>query len=256
MRTSPPTFSRRQLTVSLSALLLGAALPTMPALAQGGPAPIEGQQYRKLKSRVPTSAGDKKIEIVEFFWYGCPHCSALEPALEAWLKTAPADVSFKRVHVNFGTAAAPDKRTDTHQRLFFTLEAMGLGATQNAAVFNAIHGDRKPLNSRDSVIEWAKSRNLDIAKFTAVFDDGFTLSRKATAARTLQNSYEIDGVPTFAVDGQFITSPSIAGGESQFFSTMAFLLNTVRKNRGPSTPAPATKAEDKKPAKKVVKKAE
>ncbi len=241
--------SRRALSLAVSGFFAGGA---MPAFAQ--PGPQEGQQYRVLKPRNNTTAGDKKIEVLEFFWFGCPHCNSIDPSLEAWLKKAPAEVAFKKVHVSFG------ERTDNHQRLFLTLEALGLNATQNSAVFNAVHADRKNLNTRDGVLDWARSRNLDMAKFTATFDDSFTMSRKMKAATQLQDSYKVDGVPYFAVDGQYITSPSIAGGEAGFYATLDFLINKTRKDRGLSA-TPEKKEESKKdmkdtkkPAAKVVKK--
>jgi protein dithiol oxidoreductase (disulfide-forming) len=230
------SLSRRSLSLAIAGLFAAAALP---ALAQGGPQ--EGQQYRVIKPRIASKVGEKKIEVIEFFWFGCPHCNSLDPSLEAWLKKAPADVSFKRVHIHFGTEAKPDNRTQTHQRLFYVLETLGLNATQNSAVFNAIHADHKQLTSRDGILEWAKSRNLDIAKFTAAYDDGFTLSRKMREASALQEAYKVDGVPYFAVDGQYVTSPSIAGNEAGFYSTLDFLINKTRKDRGPSAPAKAVK---------------
>ena len=251
--TTPLThhlLSRRTLSLALASVFASSALP---AMAQGGPQslPQEGQQYRVLKPRNTTPVGDKKIEVIEFFWFGCPHCNTLDPSLEAWVKKAPADVAFKRVHIHFGTAAAPDKRTETHQRLFYTLEMLGLNATHNSGVFNAIHADRKTLTTRDGILEWAKSRNLDLAKFTAAFDDGFTLSRKMREASALQEAYKVDGVPYFAIDGQYITSPSIAGGEPSFYNTLDFLINKVRKDRGPVAAASKPKLEDKKPIKQV-----
>jgi protein dithiol oxidoreductase (disulfide-forming) len=222
---------------SLSALSLAISFNGTRALAFAQPSASpttsssvksNGQQYQKLDKRVATTAGDKKIEIVEFFWFGCPHCNALDPLLDAWLKKAPADVSFKRVHISFG------ERTDIHQRLFLTLETMGLNATQNGAVFTAIHSDRKKLNTRDDVMEWAKSRNLDLAKFSAIFDDRFTMMRKQAAAAQLQAAYKVEGVPHFGVDGQYITSPSMAKSETGFFNTLDFLIQTVRKDRGGS----------------------
>ena len=237
------TLSRRSLSLAIAGLFAATALPTW---AQGGPQ--EGQQYRVIKPRIATKAGDQKIEVIEFFWFGCPHCNSLDPSLEAWLKKAPADLSFKRVHIHFGTEAKPDSRTQTHQRLFYVLEILGLNAAQNSAVFNAIHADRKQLTTRDGILEWAKSRNLDMAKFTAAYDDGFTLSRKMREASTLQEAYKVDGVPYFAVDGQYITSPSIAKGEAGFYSTLDFLIAKARKDRGIGSPDKA--AEPKKAVKK------
>lgn len=236
------TLSRRTLALAITGLFATAA---MPSWAQG--APQEGKQYRILKPRIASKAGEKKIEVIEFFWFGCPHCNALDPSLEAWLKKAPADVAFKRVHIHFGTEAKPEARTQTHQRLFYVLEMLGLNAAQNSAVFNAIHADHKQLTTRDGILEWAKSRNLDMAKFTAAYDDGFTLSRKMREASALQEAYKVDGVPYFAVDGQYVTSPSITGSEAGFYGALDFLINKTRKDRGLSSP---DKAEPKKAAKK------
>ncbi len=240
--------TRRTLAAAIAGLSLFAAVP---AMAQN--VPQEGQQYRVIKPRNATAAGEKKIEVIEFFWFGCPHCNALDPSLEAWLKKTPADVAFKRVHINFDAEGASIKRTETHQRLFITLETLGLNAAQNASVFNAIHADKKNLNTRDGVMDWAKSRNLDMAKFAAAYDDAFTMSRKMKAASQLQESYRVDGVPYFAVDGQYVTSPTIARGEGSFYETLDFLINKVRKDRGLSAPSAVAEKPAKAEAKKEAK---
>jgi thiol:disulfide interchange protein DsbA len=245
--------TRRTITLSIAGLFAASSLPVVAQIA-----PQEGKQYRVIQPRISTKAGEKKIEVIEFFWYGCPHCNTLDPSLEAWLKKAPADVSFKRVHIHFGTASAPDKRTETHQRLFYVLETLGLNSAQNSAVFNAIHADRKTLNSREAILDWAKSRHLDMTKFTAAYDDGFTLSRKMREASALQEAYKVDGVPYFAVDGQYITSPSIAGGEPGFYTALDFLIAKVRKDRSPSASLANTneKNQGKKSNDKINKKTE
>lgn len=194
----------------------------MPVIAQT--VPTENKHYYKLETPVPTANSDKKIEVVEFFWFGCPHCSSLNSALETWVKKLPSDVSFKQVHINFGD------RTDVHQRLFLTLEAMGL-TNQIPFVFTDIHANGKRMMTREEVLAWAKSRNLDLAKFTAIFDDRFTMNRKKSLVTQLQTAYKVDGVPHFGVNGQYITSPSIAKGETEFFNTLNFLIQTIRNKR-------------------------
>ncbi|MEN9911679.1 MAG: hypothetical protein RI956_123 [Pseudomonadota bacterium] len=208
-------------SISMASLLLATLLIVNNVSAQTSPPP-EGQ-YRKLETRVATTSAGKKIEVIEFFWFGCAHCNALDPALEVWLKKMPADVSFKRVHVSFG------ERTDIHQRLFLTLEALGLNATQNASVFTEIHAKNKKMTTREEVLAWAQSRNLDMKKFTATFDDRFTMARKQASAAQLQAAYKVDGVPHFGIDGQYITSPSIARSEAGFFNTLEYLIQITRK---------------------------
>src|SRR6218665_3853548 len=112
--------------------VLGLSAVSGLALAQG--APVEGRHYQRLSQPLPTPPG--KVEVLEFFWYGCPHCFAFDPVLEAWVKQLPADVTFRRVHVGFRA------NIKLHQRLFYALEAMGKEAELHARVFNAFHRDR------------------------------------------------------------------------------------------------------------------
>ncbi len=236
-------------SVSMANLVLATLLMINSLSVQASPPP-EGQ-YRKLETRVATASGDKKIEVIEFFWFGCGHCNTLDPVLEVWLKKIPADVSFKRVHINFG------EHTNIHQRLFLTLEALGLNATQNASVFTEIHAKRKKMATREEVLAWAQSRNLDMKKFTAIFDDRFTMARKQAAAAQLQVAYKVDGVPHFGIDGQYITSPSIARSESGFFNTLDYLIQITRKKNSSMTMAAATatvKQAIKKPELKTISK--
>jgi protein dithiol oxidoreductase (disulfide-forming) len=237
-------------SVNMASLLLATLLTTNSVLAQNPPPP-DGQ-YRKLETPVATTSAANKIEVIEFFWFGCGHCNALDPALEAWLKKTPADVSFKRIHVNFG------ERTDIHQRLFLTLEALGLNATQNASVFTEIHAKNKKMTTREEVLAWAQSRNLDMKKFTATFDDRFTMARKQALAAQLQAAYKVDGVPHFGVDGQYITSPGIARSELGFFNTLNYLVQITRKKNNPvtavTTATTTVKQVIKKPESKVISK--
>ncbi|MEY3996910.1 MAG: hypothetical protein RL344_1253 [Pseudomonadota bacterium] len=230
-------------SVTMASLLLATLLTTNSVLAQ---TPPPDGQYRKLETPVATTSAANKIEVIEFFWFGCGHCNALDPALEAWLKKTPADVSFKRIHVSFG------ERTDIHQRLFLTLEALGLNATQNASVFTEIHAKNKKMTTREEVLAWAQSRNLDMKKFTATFDDRFTMARKQAFAAQLQAAYKVDGVPHFGVNGQYITSPSIARSELGFFNTLNYLIQITRKKNNPATAVTTATT----PVKQAIKKTE
>jgi len=139
--------NRRDFSTRFALTTLAGALPGL-ALAQGGP--VEGRHYQKLGTPVPVAAG--KIEVVEFFWYGCPHCFAFEPVVEAWTKQLPADVGFRRSHVAFR------ENTKTHQRSFFALEALGREAEFRPKIFNAIHQQRQQLDTADSMAAfWART---------------------------------------------------------------------------------------------------
>lgn len=194
-------FSALAAVSGLSGLAL--SLPG-PSLAQGGP--VEGRQYQRLSQPLPTAPG--KIEVVEFFWYGCPHCYVFDPVLEAWVKRLPADVAFRRVHVGFNAMIK------LHQRLFFALEAMGKEAELRGRVFNAFHQERLDLSDEKSITALAVRMGLDQAKFTAAFNS-FGVQTKALQASKLSEAYRIDGVPALGIAGRFLTSPSIAGTRGQ-----------------------------------------
>jgi thiol:disulfide interchange protein DsbA len=186
------------------ALLGASSLPVLvpgQASAQGG-TPVEGRQFQRLGQPLPTTAG--KVEVIEFFWYGCPHCFVFDPTLEAWVKQLPADVSFRRLHVGFNAMVK------LHQRMFFALEAMGVEAQVHAGVFSAFHVQRLSLNDEASITAMLVKLGVDAAKFKAAFNS-FGVQTKALQATKLSEDYRIDGVPTLAIGGRFVTSPSMAG---------------------------------------------
>ena len=187
-----------------SAALLGAsALPLLApgsASAQGG-VPAEGRQYQRLGQPLPTAPG--KIEVIEFFWYGCPHCFVFDPTLEAWVKQLPADVTFRRLHVAFNAMVK------LHQRLFFALEAMGVEAQVHSGVFNAFHIQHLDLNDEASITALVGKLGVDTTKFKAAFNS-FGVNTKCLQAAKLSEEYRIDGVPTLAIGGRFVTSPAMA----------------------------------------------
>ncbi|MDY0748859.1 thiol:disulfide interchange protein DsbA/DsbL [Paucibacter sp. R3-3] len=186
-----------------SAALLGASAVSSPLLASAqGAAPVEGRNYQRMGQPLPTPPG--KIEVIEFFWYGCPHCFVFDPTLEAWVKQLPADVSFRRLHVGFNAMVK------LHQKLFFALEAMGVEAQVHAGIFNAFHVQRLNLTDEASITAMVTKLGVDPAKFKAAFNS-FGVQTKAQAATKLSEDYRIDGVPTLAIGGRFTTSPSMAG---------------------------------------------
>lgn len=191
---------RRDFSSALAGVVGGLALPGL-SLAQGGPQ--EGKHYQRLSQPLPTTPG--KIEVVEFFWYGCPHCYAFEPAMEAWIKQLPADVSFRHVHVAFRA------NVKLHQRLFYALEALGKEKELRARVFSAIHRENKGLDSVKSMTEFLTPLGVDATKFTEAYNS-FGVQTKCQQAEKLSEAYRIDGVPALGIGGRFWTSPSMATG--------------------------------------------
>lgn len=222
MQTS---LSRRDLgTLSLGATAILAGLQATPALAQMKP-PEEGLDYIKLDKPAPTEAVKGKVEVVEFFWYGCPHCHAFEPQLEAWLKVLPKDVHFRRSPAAFRPEWVPQ------QHLYFTLEALKLVDALHKKIFYAIHVEKIDLATRNQIMAWIPKQDikgLDMAKFTQTFDS-FNVGSKATRATQLQQAYHVDGVPSLGVAGQFITDGGKAQGMERALKIVNALVNGQRK---------------------------
>jgi thiol:disulfide interchange protein DsbA len=170
------------------------------ALAQGGP--VEGRQYTVLPQPLPTAAG--KIEVVEFFWYGCPHCYAFEPLIEAWAKQLPPDVTFRKAHVAFRA------NVKIHQRMFYALEALGKEAATRPAIFKAMHEQGLALDDAKSQAKFLSPLGVDPAKYQDAYNS-FGVQTKCTQAEKLSEAYRIEGVPAIGVGGRFLTSPSQAG---------------------------------------------
>jgi thiol:disulfide interchange protein DsbA len=200
----------------------GVAGSTLAPLARAQAKPVEGQQYVRLSQPLPVPPGGK-IEVIEFFWYGCPHCNAFEPALDAWQKKLPADVAFRRVPVYFR-----EEPYGPHQRIFFALEAMGLIPTMHRKVFYAIHGERQRLDKPADIAAFMAKNGVDSAKFLDVYNS-FSVQTKARQAKQLAEAYKIDGVPAIGVAGRYYTSGSLAGTTEASLGVADFLIDKVRK---------------------------
>lgn len=189
------------LSPKLIRILAAAALTTTaffsPAIhAQGT------QAYVPINPPLPSDTPGK-IEVLEFFAYTCPHCAAMEPMVEDWAKTKPADVVLKQVPIAFNAGMKP------LQQLYYTLLALDR-PDLHAKVFTAIHGEHKRLIDKKAMGEWAAAQGVDRAKFDSVFDS-FSVQTQVQRANQLAEAYRIEGTPSFAVGGKFMTSPVMAG---------------------------------------------
>lgn len=165
--------------------------------------PQSGVDYRTLDKPQQTDSG-KKVEVTEFFWYSCPHCFALEHDLMAWVKKQGDNIVFKRVPVAFRDSMVPQ------QKLFYTLEAMGKLNDVHQKLFDTIHVQRKRTDTDAEILDFVVKQGIDKQKFLDVYNS-FGVQSKAKRATQLMQAYQIDGVPTLAVDGRYLTSPSIVG---------------------------------------------
>jgi thiol:disulfide interchange protein DsbA len=183
-----------------------------------------GKDYLTLQRPLPTDAGNGKIEVLEFFWYSCPHCNAFEPAFAQWAKAAPKDVVVRRIPVAFREDFAPQ------QRLYFTLEALNLLDTMHDRVFAAIHVQKQLLNSDASVLAWAEKQGVDKAKFSETFKS-FGVASKLKRAVQLQNEFKVEGVPSLGVAGRYYIDGTLAGSMDRALKVAESLINQTRSGK-------------------------
>jgi thiol:disulfide interchange protein DsbA len=195
------TLTRRDFSSRLLGAGLGGVLPAAAAQAQGGP--VEGVHYVRLAQPVPTAVAGK-IEVIEFFWYECPHCNAFEPALDAWSKRLPDDVAFRRVPVWFR-----EEPFSAQQRVFYAIETLGLVPTLHRKVFAAIHNDHFRLRTPEDIAAFALKNGVDPMQFMAAYNS-FAVQTKAQQARQTASAYKIDSVPAMGVHGRYYTNGVLA----------------------------------------------
>ena len=210
-------------TVGLGGVGLGSE-----SLAQSND-PVAGRQYQVLQPPAPAGTAGK-LEVVEFFWYGCPHCYAFEPLLDEWVKRLPSDVLFRRVPVAF--------RQDPfviHQKLYFSLEAMGLIDKLQRKVFDEIHLEqrakgeqRSQLSTLEQINMFLDKQGVDKAQFLSVFNS-FAVNTKLGQAQKLVSTYQLNGVPALGIQSRFLTDGPMAGGMDKALQVTDFLLQKLRK---------------------------
>ncbi len=177
-----------------------------------------GAQFTELKPEQPVESGDR-IEVIEFFWYGCPHCYALEPVLEKWLPKLPADVAFRRV------PAILNQRWAHDAGIFHALDALGVVDKLHRPLFDAIHRDRLRTDESKALGDWLRTRGVDPARFEQTLKS-FGVQAKVRRAAQLSASYKIDGVPALAVHGRYLIG---ARGFEEMLGIADRLIAATRK---------------------------
>lgn len=176
----------------LAAITVALFAVALPAAAQ-----TAGREYVPIE---PAQATDNpaKIEVIEFFSYGCPHCSEFHPTVSKWSAKLPADVAFKRVPVSFGRAQWANL-----SKLYYALEATGDLAKLDGAVFHALHEKGLKLYDDKSIAEWVAAQGADAKKFADAYNS-FGVVSKVKRADQLAQAAKIQGVPALAIDGKFL----------------------------------------------------
>ena len=209
--------SRREFSLAATASALGLSTPTW---AQGA-GPVEGRDFVRLSAPVAVPAGGK-IDVIEFFSYGCPHCYSFEPMLDQWVKRLPADVAFRRIPATFN---AP---FEGYARLFYALEAQGLVETLHKRVFAAIHVQRQRLDKEADIAAFVSANGGDGAKVVDTLKS-FGVATKVRQAKQAAEAYKIDGVPTLGIHGRWFTSGSLTGGNDKALLVADYLVQRARK---------------------------
>ena len=198
--------------------LLAAALLALPFAAAG-------QQLSYSEVKPPQAVESKgKIEVIEFFWYGCIHCYNLEPYIEAWLKKLPNDVEFRRVPAVFNERWAYDAA------VFYALESMGLLDKLHRPLFDAIHKDKLRTDSPQAMDEWLQKRGVDPKKFNDALKS-FGVQSKTRRATQLTRAYKIDGTPAIAVNGRYTVSAEQGRTQQGMLKTVDGLVEMARKQK-------------------------
>ena len=193
---------------------------------------VVGRDYTLINPPQPTTSGNK-IEVLEFFWYGCIHCYHLESPLKAWLKRKPADVEFRYVPAAFNSSWLPLARA------FYALEAMGVAANYHDDIFSAIHRNNQKalINDPRAMADWLGGKGLDKQKFLDTYNS-FAVNGRAQRTTDVTRSYDIPGTPALVVNGRYLTGPSMMVGSDnnisyeRFFQVLDQLIAQARTERG------------------------
>jgi len=228
-----------QLRHALLAIVALCALALAPFRAPLAADYVEGRQYSRLQMPQPSQANGK-VEVIEFFWYGCPHCADLEPLLKQWTKQLPGDVSFRKVPAILNESWAPGAR------LYYTFEAMGLLDKLNDAAFDAMVKQHIKLGLEATLLVWVASKGVDRRAFADTYNS-FSVGVKVKQAAEMTQEYGFSGVPALIVGGKYTPGPQLRSAAEML--TIADYL--IAKSRSELKPSPATKKPaTKKPATK------
>ncbi|EXF43743.1 thiol:disulfide interchange protein DsbA [Pseudomonas sp. BAY1663] len=182
-----------------------------------------GKEYVELSSPVPV-ADAGKVEVVELFWYGCPHCYQFEPVINPWVAQLPEDVDFKRIPAMFGGL------WNAHGQLFITLEAMGVEQQVHDAVFAAYHQERKKLATPEEMADFLAGQGVDKQAFLKAYNS-FGVRSRVEQAKKLGMAYQITGVPVMIVNGKYRFDLGSAGGPERTLEVADFLIEKERAAR-------------------------
>src|SRR5919106_3784505 len=202
--------------------LFGLAQLASIAAAQGAADEfVLGKHYQAVTPAQPVQTGDK-IEVLEVFWYGCPHCYDFEPYIDRWLSTKAADVEFRRMPAVFRQSWA------AHAKAYYTAEALGVVDKIHAPLFKAIHEEKRTLDNESSLADFFAKYGVNKEEFSKTFNS-FTVESKVRQAMHMVHQYGVNGVPAVIVSGKYQTSGSLAGSYEQLLKVIDYLVDKERQ---------------------------
>ena len=175
----------------------------------------EGKHYMRVDVASNVAAG--KVEVLEFFWYGCPHCYSFEPKLGEWKKSKPASVEFMRIPATF------QPLWELHARAYYALEMLGAVEKIHPKFFNEIHNNKNYMKTVDALATFVQKQGVDRSEFVDAMNS-FTVETKVRKARKLVDDYKLSGVPAVAVNGKYLVSASMAGSYDNMIKIMNYLI--------------------------------
>ena len=217
-------FKRVILAISALTLTAIAALPLVAVTEEGGENYVAGTHYDLISPAIRTGSPDK-IEVVEFFWYGCGHCYTFEPMISQWKKSLPDDVAFR------GSPAIWNKPMELHARAFYTAEVLGVQDQVHLPIFQAMNVDRKRLGSEDEIGELFAANGVDEADFSKAFNS-FGVGSQVNQANARARSAKITGTPELMVNGKYRISTRKAGSQADMLKIAEYLIEQERAAGG------------------------
>ena len=203
-------------------LLLLAAIVFPVSLAYGQGALRVNVDYRLIDPQ-PVATGER-IEVIDFFWYGCPHCYSFQPALEEWAGHKPPDVVLRRIPAVLKDTWAP------HARIYYTLEALGELDRLHQAVYHSYHVQELHMSKPEVMLQWAVRQGIEGKRWTEAYNSA-VVTQKVIDAEAATRAYNVRGTPSLVVDGRYLTSPGMAGSGERMIGVLKDLLELARQRR-------------------------
>jgi len=197
----------------------------------------EGIDYRLVEKPVRAEAGND-VEVIEFFWYGCPHCFHLEPEIARWLEHKPAGVTFRRI------PAAASPRWVPHAKAFYAAEPLGVLDKLHEPLFKALHEQGRKIFTDDQIIAFAGEQGIDEDAFRAAYNS-FPVDMQVRKSAELVERYNIDGVPAIVIDGKYVTSATQTGSTARMFDVIDYLAAKASADHANAGKQPASAPADK-----------